>query len=319
MECSEKMPPSHLGWCLHHTTNGINDAKPVSFTDKPRQFFWFLPEVLALVAFRVKLKGWRELLAVSSLRLYVNIHLCWESIVQKFILIYRMNTFFFFMPFWSFSFPVWKYYNFHKLSLFLTPKNPEKSKLHQIRSPKHWPIGFFAGLSYINMVAAWGGDLVIDGCRWMARETQRRWERMVEWIQLRKVQFSSKKKMIKLGHVHASLWEFESKSDNFECFKTCSFNLNREMFILRIRGLCFNKDFPQWSDTASHTSHRLEGRNDYCDFTFQKVIHRHQGSILFIVNRCKWSSQFLTPKSILPFNHEHVHIYVYNIFISPNR
>lgn len=33
--------------------------------------------------------------------------------------------------------------------------------LLSIRSPKHWPIGFFAGLSYINMVAAWGGYIFV--------------------------------------------------------------------------------------------------------------------------------------------------------------
>ena len=58
-------------------------------------------------------------------------------------------------------------------------KNLEKkiAKL-QIRSPKHWPIGFFAGLSYINMVAAWGGDLVWMDLLWpgMARE------QVVKWI-----------------------------------------------------------------------------------------------------------------------------------------
>ena len=29
--------------------------------------------------------------------------------------------------------------------------------MSQVRSPKHWPIGILTGLSYINMVAAWGG------------------------------------------------------------------------------------------------------------------------------------------------------------------
>jgi len=33
--------------------------------------------------------------------------------------------------------------------------------LLSIRSPKHWPIGLFAGLSYINMVAAWGGYIFV--------------------------------------------------------------------------------------------------------------------------------------------------------------
>ena len=28
----------------------------------------------------------------------------------------------------------------------------------KIRSPKWWPVGVFTGLSYINMVAAWGGS-----------------------------------------------------------------------------------------------------------------------------------------------------------------
>lgn len=48
----------------------------------------------------------------------------------------------------------------------------KKSAKLQIRSPKHWPIGFFAGLSYINMVAAWGGVLVWMDLLWpgMARE-----------------------------------------------------------------------------------------------------------------------------------------------------
>ena len=140
------------------------------FTDKPRQFFWFLPEVLALVAFRVKLKGWRELLAVSSLRLYVNIHLCWESIVQKFILIYRMNMLFFcFMPFWSFSFPVWKYYNFHKLSLFLTTKKSGKIQAAPDSKSKALADWFFRWTvlhQYGSCLGWWLGD------RWVSLDGQ---------------------------------------------------------------------------------------------------------------------------------------------------
>lgn len=33
--------------------------------------------------------------------------------------------------------------------------------LLSVRSPKHWPIGILTGLSYINMVAAWGGYIFV--------------------------------------------------------------------------------------------------------------------------------------------------------------
>lgn len=61
---------------------------------------------------------------------------------------------------------------FDEFPLILTTKKPgnksrkKKSAKLQIRSPKHWPIGFFAGLSYINMVAAWGGVLVRMDLLW---------------------------------------------------------------------------------------------------------------------------------------------------------
>ena len=37
------------------------------------------------------------------------------------------------------------------------------SPVAEVRTPKYWPIGIFTGLSYINMVAAWGGCLAQPG------------------------------------------------------------------------------------------------------------------------------------------------------------